>query len=114
MEYLFGSQKSNRLVNERTDKLRSYYSPEEELRCSVAFQKWDTNPIESYMDSVLSFKLVKSVALDFLFITAGEAASERIFSIAYRDIKNDQTCLSPSLLISTTFIKNNKRAMPTA
>ncbi len=51
--------------------------------------KWKEDPMKIYGDLTLSIQLARTVALDVFSVPAGEAPSERIFSIASRIIGKD-------------------------
>ena len=61
------------------------------------------------MGSGYNFHLVKVVALDVLSCPAGEAAAERIFSIASRLLGHVRHRLSPESLRMGVFLKKNRR-----
>lgn len=74
------------------------------------FEKWNVDPMLLYHEDC-KLKLAKSVALDVLSIPAGEAPSERIFSIASRVIKFDRSRMGAEQVSRVAFIKKNKRAL---
>eukprot|EP00171_Calliarthron_tuberculosum_P003086 IDg3086t1 len=97
--------------------LRDYNDVKDELRGLHAaitkldvFEKWDVNPMRLYRGDC-KLKLGKSVALEVLSIPAGEAPSERIFSIASKVIKFDQARMGAEQVCAVTFIKKNTRAL---
>lgn len=115
---VFGSQNSQNTAISAAQVIRPYNTPEEELRVLFEtiqklgrFNKWKTNPIDIYTDVSVNLRLSRELALDFLAMPAGEAPSERIFSIASRVMKFDRTRMSAAMLANTTFIKKNKLAL---
>lgn len=73
--------------------------------------KWDKNPLDMFIKHSSKLKLSRSVALDVLSVPAGQAASERVFSIASRIYKYDRSSMSPQQVSEATFIKKNIRAL---
>lgn len=93
--------------NNVKDELRELHKTVTSLN---VFEKWNVDPMILYRGDC-KLKLSKSVALDVLSIPAGEAPSERIFSIASRVIKFDRSSMGAEQVSTVTFIKKNSRAL---
>lgn len=112
---IFGSQTSS--TESPNKNFCTYNTAEEELKTlfdevnrTNAFKKWYTNPIDMYKKSS-RLQLCSVIAPDILCVPAGEAPSERIFSIASRVIKADRSSMRAQLVAKATFIKKNKLSL---
>lgn len=105
------SQSSNstgvRDYNTVKDELRDLHKAVTKVN---VFGKWTVDPMILYHGDC-KLRLAKSLALDILSIPAGEAPSERIFSIASRVIKFDRSRMAAEQVSTVTFIKKNTRAL---
>lgn len=69
------------------------------------------DPMSIFRDPLANLQLARAVALDVLSVPAGEAPSERIFSIASRIIGTNRAKMSARSVTRNTFIKKNRRAL---
>lgn len=72
---------------------------------------WSADPMDLYRRGKWNLQLSREVALDVLSVPAGQAASERVFSIASRVIKFDRCRMSAEQVCMTTFVKKNTKAL---
>lgn len=75
------------------------------------FNKLFSHPIDLYKNIGINLQLEKVVAYNLLPFLAGEAPSERTFSIVLRFMKFDRTRMSTEMLTQTTFFKKRKIAI---
>lgn len=92
---------------------RTYRGVEDELRALVGLPKMQMakDPMTIFSDRNHNLQLARVVALDVLSVPAGEAPSERIFSIASRVIGFDRAKMSAKYVALCTFVKKNRRAL---
>jgi len=65
----------------------------------------EDKPLALFKDG--RFPIAKAVALDVLHVPAGEAPSERIFSVAGRVMRPDRSNLTPRNLAIMTYLRHN-------
>jgi hAT family C-terminal dimerisation region len=97
------------------DGRRPYREPLDELAAIVQLPNMamSGNPITVYAkDSRYNLELSRSVVLDVLAVPAGEAPSERVFSIASRIQTHVRTSMTPGRLCQEVFVAKNQMCWP--